>query len=248
MKPAAARYDISRSIAGFDFFNWLVQEKAAGATEIVFGGVNQPKDHKWSRAEVLRRFESILLPGPALAGLPCRVGDGGVERGSVLTQDLVQWCRKHGRPPRLTSVLPPGKARFTVTLRRTERSPNRNSDEDVWREFAAEIGATVIEDYAVQTVHLHERVALYAGAEMNLFVTNGPAGLCSLTPYPMMMFDCDIAMGPNGRYGVPFGTDYLWMMPNQCLVWEAATAETIRRHFYHWLNEGQFLRELKEPT
>lgn len=226
-----ALYNLGEMVAGFDFFNWLVQVKALGATEVVFD-IRNPKTSKWDYQTVMRRFESILLPGPALAGLSCRIGTEGERMASPLTRDFVKALEGGMVIERLKSVLPVGSEKYTVTLRDTQRAPNRNSLTDDWRTFADEIGARVIEEYDVEPLGLHERVSLYAGAEMNFFVTNGPAGMCSLTPYPMMMFDCNIAMGPAGRYGIPFGVPrYPWMLEGQSLIWEAATLPTIRKHF-----------------
>jgi hypothetical protein len=232
-----ALYDLGDKVAGFDFFNWLVQIKARGASEVVFR-TDRVKDTKWPKATVLRRAESILFPGVALAGLPYSIGIAGEIEASPHTEALVAFCKEQF-PPRLVSVLPPASERYTVTLRSTQRATNRNSLEDDWRVFAAEIGARVIEDYDVAPIHLHERMALYAGAEMNFFVTNGPAGLCSLSPYPMMMFDCDMAMPPPIRHGIVYGIPrYPWMVEGQHLIWERGRIEVLRRVFAQW-KEGR---------
>ena len=203
----------------------------AGATEIVFDKSN-PNCGKWPKDTVLRRFESILWPGPALLGLKRSIGTVGAQLAPYHQSDLVRLARSGVQFPRLKSVLPPGKARYTVTLRKTQRIASRNSNEDDWRIFAEEIGALVIPDYDDEPIHLHERMALYAGAEMNFFVTNGPALLCELSDYPSMAFDNQ--KSTLAHIGVPFGEKYPFMRENQFLIYEPDDLPVIRRHFKAW--------------
>ena len=206
----------------------------AGATEIVFDTCN-PTTGKWPLETVMRRFESVLWPGPALLRLKASLGTEGVQLAPYHQKDLVRLSRAGVKFPRIKSVLPPGKERYTVTLRKTERSPSRNSNESDWRIFAAEIGARVIPDYDDEPIHLHDRMALYAGAKMNFFVTNGPGILCMLSEYPAMYFDWNERSGKNA--GVAFGERYPFMHPNQHLIYEPADLPTIRKHFYSWANK-----------
>ena len=227
-----ALYSLAQKIAGFDFFCWLAMQQAYGATEIVFDA-RRPTEYKWPMATVLRRFESILWPGPALAGLPCSIGTEGEQLAPYHQADLVRLCRAGMAVHRLKSVLPPGTERYTVTLRRTERAAARNSNEADWRAFASEIGARLIPDYDDEPIHLHERMALYAGAEMNFFVTNGPCILCLLSDYPAMVFD--MQKSPLTKLGVPFGEPYPFALPQHQMIYEPDELPVIRRHFYRWL-------------
>lgn len=231
-----ACYRMHTRAAGFDFFLWLVLQKALGATRIEIDRRN-PKIDKWPRHIVERRIDSIIMPGPALAGLPCTEGEWGKELSHGDQFDVVQRCLGGLKLPPLATVLPPGKARYTVTLRTTQRNPGRNSDEQVWRDFAAEIGAQVIEDYDVKPIHLHERMALYAGAEQNFFVTNGPSILCLLSEYPAMCFDCQ--HGSLVHLGLPYGAPYPFMRPQHQQIYEPPTPEALRWHFEAWLNRKE---------
>lgn len=228
-----ALYDLSRHIASFNFFEWLLFAQTKGATHVTFNQ-RAPKAVKWPADQVERRFHSILLPGAALAGMTHSMGTVGEAIGNPSgTLAVEAW--KSGRMRRLRSVLPAGKERYTVTLRKTYRANGRDSDEDAWRVFAEEIGARVIPDYDVEPIHLHERVALYAGAEMNFFVSNGPGVLCSFTEYPCMVFDTHLAAGSLAADGIHgWGAQYPWMLNNQYAIWEAATLPNIRKHFYSW--------------
>lgn len=225
-----ALYQLSKKIAGFDFFPWLVMQKAHGATEVVFDP-RSAKTDKFPADQVGRRYESILKPGPALAGLPSSEGREGVDNGLYHQMTLIGLVAKGMKVPRLKSVLPPGKEKYTVTLRNMQRYSNRNSREADWRTFAAEIGARVIQDYEVEPIHLHERMALYAGAEMNFFVTNGPVMICFLSEYPAMGFDVQ----NSPPKGVPHGGRYNFMLPQHQQIWEPDTLPVIRKHFEAWL-------------
>lgn len=235
-----AIYPLSRYLTSFNFFEWLLQAEANGATEIVFD-TRDPRTAKWSRQTVMRRFASICLPGPALIGLSHSIGTEGHDIATPGGGPLVAFWKSGRRFKRLRSVKPAGTDRYTVTLRKTERSPLRDSDEPVWREFAEEIGARVIPDYDVEPIHLHDRMALYAGAEMNFFVSNGPGVLCSFTEYPCMLFNTRHARESLIGDGMREGEQYPWMLPNQRAIWEQATPEALRRHFGHWRDTGTFL-------
>ena len=233
-----ALYDLKRHIASFNFFEWLLLAQVKGARHIVFNTHN-PKAAKWPIDQVQRRIQSILLPGAALAGLTHSIGSVGEYVGEPSGALAVEAWRS-GKMKRLFSPKPKGNERYTITLRKTHRANGRDSDEEAWRIFADEIGARVIPDYDVEPIHLHDRMALYAGAEMNFFVSNGPGVLCSFTEYPCMIFDTHLAAGSLASDGIHgWGAQYPWMIKNQYAIWEAATLPNIRKHFYSWA-EGNY--------
>lgn len=249
-----ALYDLKRRITSFNVFEWLIIAAGKGATKIVFDARNM-KAGKWDRATCLRRFDSICYPAPAFLGLE----SVAVYKGELPEQcfdpvdgaggaPLVRFWNERGAIPRLRSFLEPRTVPYTVTLRKTERSPGRDSDEAVWRDFAQEIGAHVLPDYDVEPIHLWERMALYAGARMNFFVSNGPGVMCSLSEYPCMMFNTQHARGSLLGDGLSDGAQYPWMLKNQRTIWEIATPESLRRHFYHWLSTGTFGEDRYEPA
>ena len=242
-----ALYDTGKWLTSFNVFEWLVQVRTLGATTVVFD-IRNLRENKWERKIAMRRFESICRPAPALANLTCQVYDArtigptnAVNMARANGGALLAFWRKHGAFHRLRSPETPEKERYTVTLRRTQRSPLRNSDESVWRDFATEIGARVIPDYEDEPIHLHKRMALYAGADMNFFVSNGPGILCSLTEYPCMLFNTHHSAGSLAEDGLPgWGVQHPWLLSNQRAIWEEATPEALRRHFYHWKETGEF--------
>jgi hypothetical protein len=249
-----ALYDCGRYLTSFNFFEWLLQAEARGATKVVFD-IRNLRSNKWPLEYAARRFWSICAPGPALIGLPhevFRMGMIGETRARDVAKPggapIVAFWKSGNRFKRLKSVRTAGKARYTVTLRKTQRSPLRDSDRGVWLPFAEEIGAVVIPDYDEKPMHLHERMALYAGAEMNFFVSNGPGVLCSFTEYPCMLFNTVHARGSLLADGLEDGVQYPWMLENQRAIWEEATAESLRRHFYHWRETGRFAEDGYSPT
>lgn len=249
-----ALYDTARYLTSFNFFEWLLLANAAGATKIVFD-IRGIRGDKWLTPIARQRFWSICAPGPALIGLPFEVFDART-MATTAARDiakpggraLVNFWNAGNRFKRLSTVFAPKSECYTVTLRKTQRSPLRDSDEAVWRAFAKEIGAFVIEDYDTKPIHLHERMSLYAGAEMNFFVSNGPGILCSFTEYPCMLFNTVHAAGSLAEDGIPYGAPYPWMLGNQKTIWEIATPESLRRHFYHWKETGVFADDIVPPA
>jgi hypothetical protein len=231
------RYDLAERIVSFDFSSWLYIAAAKGASEIVFANAHRIKENKWPYHVARRRFESILLPMPALIGLKASVGDDdGVEMDhSTDPSDLVRWVyrriRKGYALHRYRTVLPPGRERYTVTLRNDWRLPQFNSNSEAWLEFASEIGAKVIGDYDDAPLHLHERFALYAGAEMNFGTVSGPMHLITLSRHPAMIFKANVLGAALRKAGIEDGRNYPWAVTGQNLVWEDDDLESIRRNF-----------------
>ena len=208
--------------ATFDFSTWLVNVKKRGAKRIViYDRVVRTK--KFPEDVIRRRVETIIMPMPALAGLPCSRGDQGVIIGTYRMNELAAL----GEFERLQSVLPPKSERYTVTLRNYPHRANRNSDEKLWRDFAKNIGARLIPDFVDEPIHLHERMALYAGAEMNFGVTNGPVWMLFLSPYPVTMFDCSINAPLWLEHGIKEGRQLPWALPHQRLVWKRPTMDDL---------------------
>jgi len=228
-----AKYDLREAQPCFDFFTWLVHVKAQGATEIILQTktISPMLMFEWGLQDVRRRAKSILFPGPALAGLPCREcvnGEEGQIKGTASFSKFLENYKPDYNFPRLKTVLPPKQVDFTVTLRKSKQEPWRNSDEKLWRGFAADIGALVIEDYSVKPIHLHERMALYAGATMNFFVLGGPSHLLYFTDYPFMVFGCEKRIFEKRKFYV--GEKFAWFNSNQHLVWEPISKSTLWKY------------------
>jgi hypothetical protein len=227
-----ASYALRRHSPSFEFFNWLVMIKAEGAEKIIFDTA-RPKTLKFSEESVMRRFYSIVEPGPALAGLPWRHGDE-IGKLDATASQLLPWWQSGRRFERLRSPLTPIKCDFTITIRdNLDGAFERNSNREAWIRFADEIGAVLIEDWFVKPIDLHERMALYAGAKMNFGVCNGPIHLLSLTEYPVtMVVNNKKARISQTKWGMQANTKYPWMLDNQFMIWIEDTPENLRRMFH----------------
>jgi hypothetical protein len=210
--------------ATFDFMTWLCIVKKLGAKRVVIDD-KVVRTKKFSEDVIRRRIETIIMPAPALARLPCGRGNQGQIFGSYRMADLAAL----GEFERLKTVLPPKAVRYTVTLRNYHHHAYRNSDQALWRDFADKTGACLIEDFGDKPIDLHERVALYAGATMNLGVTNGPVWMLFLTPYPVTMFDCSANEPLWLQHGIKPGTQLPWARPNQKLVWKRPTMDDLMK-------------------
>lgn len=223
-----ATYRLSKHAASFEFFYWLVMVKADGASQIVFD-ISNPKTRKFPLADVMQRFHSIIEPGPALAELPYRFGTDTTQLDATASQ-LLAWWNSGMRFERLKSVKPAKRCRYTVTIRENKAGAPLRDSGQAWREFAKEINAVVIEDYYRQPMHLHDRLALYAGADMNFGVCNGPMALLSLTEYPVtLVVNSQSARNSITRYGGPPDQKLPWMLSNQHLIWKDDTLDNLRQ-------------------
>ena len=227
-----ATYRLSEHLASFEFFLWLVMVRSAGASKIVFDISNPTKKSRKVGGidQVLPRFYSIIEPGPALAGLKHRMGNDESTLNASANQ-FAYWHRAGNKFERLKSVKQPIARDYTITLRKSALVKSRDSNEDAWRRFAEDIGAMVIEDYYVKPIHLHDRMALYAGAKMNFGVANGPMVLLSLTPYPVTQFMIPPSSSSAIADGIKAGHDLPWALPHQRLIWEDDTYDNLRRNF-----------------
>lgn len=218
-----ATYSLSRYLASFEFFSWLVMVQADGADNVCFD-ITNPKLKNFTIDDVMRRFFSIIEPGPALAGLPFYYGLENSKIAAVASQ-LLPWFTSGRRFERLTSIKPPMKCDYTVTIRDNfAGARSRDSNRAIWQQFAQAIGAVLIDDYYRQEIHLHDRLALYAGAKMNFGVCNGPVHMLSLTPYPVAMFvNGQSARNSQTRWGITRDKKYPWMLENQTMIWKDDT-------------------------
>lgn len=228
-----AVYDLSRYPTNFNFVEFLVAATTRGATHIVFDDTKGYRP-KFSKEETAKRLESILLPACALAGAGYSFGRGSggdIDPGYHIAAPIKAF-RDVGRLAKLKTVLPPAGERYTVTIRNSKRYKERNSDEESWRRFASEIGALVIEDFDTKPIHLHERMALYAGAEMNFVGANGPVALLMFSDYPFMAFYKNANPDYQKEHGFPVGSPSLpWTNERQKFFWGPDDYESIRKRW-----------------
>lgn len=235
------QYDLSQDIASTDCFSWACLAAAEGATEVVFRTDRGFKTNKWPRERVIRRLETMLMPGMALLGLRCRIGNDGVRTWH--NPGNAAWeLQRHalaGRSfPRMKTVMAPGIAEYVIILREDTRVPEKNSNMPAWRKFADEIGAHIVEDFDTSPMHPHSIMSLCAGARMTFAVNSGQAWLACLSPYPVTIFDTTNEAGSIKHYfpkcGVPIGEKWAWFDDSQQIVWESDNLNNLRRYFETW--------------
>jgi hypothetical protein len=228
------RYDLERRPWTWDFYTWLVTGRANGMTAVDFK-LQGAKSTKWSMDESLKRFWNYLEPGPReLAGMQVTIDGAGQEIEGASTSML----SLPERFERLELVYPAKREHeYTVTLRDTFHRKDRNSNVQVWRQFAKEIGAHVIDDSRHHPITLRERYTFYANARMNYGVPNGPFSILWYTKYPMCMFsDPDVPDSNKAwtGHGVKPGQQLPWFLDNQKIVWEKATVKNLMQAHRSW--------------
>ena len=145
------------------------------------------------------------------------------------------------------------KPYVTITLRNSGTAPGRNSDNQIWlqvRAWLIDQGYRVLvipETYAaieapaiaaLAAFNVILRHALYAGAAMNLGVSNGPMALCWATGLPFLMFRMvdeswiSTKAAFLAKYGLPVGSQLPWSKGlHQRIIWENESLENVTRAF-----------------
>jgi hypothetical protein len=171
-----------------------------------------------------------------LLGIPVRSGeDGDRASGTHLIDRIWRDAQKltNGLVPRM-QTLERGNARYTVTLREYFYKPSRNSEMIAWRRFADYIDAAVIEDYDYRPIALLDRMELYAGAEMNFGVPNGPFSILCLTDHPFMEW-CDphnkTVVEDFARHKMAIGDQIPWLNADQRQIWQTPTVDALIAEF-----------------
>jgi len=221
-----AVYDLSRYPANFNFLEFLVAATTRGATHIAFNEENGVRP-KFSLIQTMERLESIVFPSCKFAGCTYGAGSEGIDPGYHISAVMKAW-KDTGRIRKLTPP-EPIPCKYTVTLRDYDRFPQRNSNREVWLEFAREIGAVVIDDWYRKKITIEKRFALYAGADMNFMVATGPSALCMFSEVPY----CIWLKAPNKAYhqehGFPVGSQLPWANDRQVCLWEEDSRENLRK-------------------
>jgi hypothetical protein len=237
MTAMIACYDLSTDINSHDHYHWLIVVAGMGAREIVYDTSKGFRASRWPDDQTAERYCTIVRPAAAFAGLPSRDGvDGTRIAGLHKLKNAHKWALNHPRAvAKLKSILPPGDKRDTITLREQILvDPLRNSNIKAWLDFADKIGAHVIRDYLVEPISMAQRLALYAGAEMNFGVDNGPMSVCQMTPYPCMVFKYHLNEHYLFRCGLKWHGKFVWCSKNQFMFWEDDTPANIWARFEQW--------------
>lgn len=152
-----------------------------------------------------------------------------------------------------------------ITLREATHWPHRNSNIPEWLKFCDYLsgkGENVIvvrdttqakEPFGAYhtcppaSLELHSRVALYQRAKANFFCANGPSMLCSFNEKPWFILG---PLDPSGEYppgraewwkphhGIDALGQFPWSGPNQRIIWELDTYESLVRTWEAFENGG----------
>lgn len=226
-------YDLSNRPASFDVVTCIASAMALGMKHVrfVYGGW-KPKNYTIKQAE--ERWKSIVEPACALYGIDYSIGEReGVEVNHLL-RTAIEVHKQTGTLGKIP-VQCVAKDYITLTLRKS-RNPERDSNEEEARKFASRSDrkVIVIPDNENGALSLSDRMKLYAGAYMNLFVINGTATLCfhSDAPYICMRtIGCERSGSTSPKAsamnGITPGFQFPWANGNQKLSYLDDTCENM---------------------
>lgn len=230
-------WDMGNRPASFDVVTCIASAIALGCRHVRFVyGQWKPKNYTIKQAE--ERWSSIVEPAPALYGLTYSLGE---RRGIEVSHMLGDAIRIYKHLGRLGKIIVPAAAKDYVTLTlRKSRNPERDSNEEESRKWAAQCDRKVVilRDNEDSHLALHDRMALYAGAYMNIMVINGPVTLCfhSDAPYICMRtIGCERSGSTAPRFsaanGITPGFQFPWANEHQRLSYLTDTAENIEAEY-----------------
>lgn len=230
-------YDLGNRPASFDFVTCLATAVGLGCKHVRFVyGQWKPKNY----ADPEGRFRSIVEPAVALYGLTYSIGERfGIEVNHMLAA-ATKCYRQTGKIGKIKYETPQ-KDYVTITLRKSPgRTPERDSKEDEWLEFASRCDrkCIVLGDNEDGALHLHDRMKLYAGAYLNMGVMNGPMTLCfhSDAPYvSMRTIGCERSGSTSPSFsaknGITPGFQFPWASSRQRLSYLDDTADNIMAEY-----------------
>ena len=240
----SAVYDLSKMPTTYDFAAWAVMAKTEGEKHVHFivdapiASWKYPEDTAW------KRWATVLLPICKLAGLSFSVGPrrSGREYGYHGGQ-VNRLFAERGRLEKLRATMKPSREKYvTITLRQSFRNKHRNSNMEAWTQFQAYlegkgVDVAVLPECEDAPINVEHRMALYAHADMNLGVAQGPMALCIFSDAPYITLNQN-PPDPNGeaqydinkllvKTGFPPGSQYAFRTDRQILVWEQDSFENI---------------------
>jgi hypothetical protein len=227
-------YDLGNRPASFDFITCLATATALGCKHVRFVyGDWKRKDYSIKQAE--ERWRSIVEPASSLYGIDYSIGE---REGLEINHLLIAAVKTYNHLGRIGKITYPCKRGeyITVTLRNS-RSPERNSKDEEWLEFAEGCDREVIilRDNEDSSLHLHDRMKLYANAYLNMGVIQGPMTLCfhSDAPYVCMRTIGGENSGSTsprmitGLTGITEGFQFPWAGTHQILSYLDDTEDNI---------------------
>lgn len=238
-----AIYDLSKMPTTFDFATWAVNARSHGCNHVHFIVTNGMAANKYSAATGWKRFGNILIPLCAIAGLDFSVGGNSTgAQFTYKTGDVCEFYKENGFIEKLKPTYRLDDSGYcTITLRESFRNKWRDSDIPEWQKFKAYLEShgkrvVMLGDCEIAPLDVEYRMALYAGAEMNYGVSNGPHVLCHLSDSPYITINMNPPNTTGKGYTIPaimdwhkfpIGSQYNFRNDRQMLVYERDTFENI---------------------
>lgn len=264
-------YRLDFEPASWDFMVWLIVARmaadcfSADKLEVNFIGRVEDRPDDMSRPMDQRRaiFENVIRPAVCLVGATEVVTDELGEYAPYFMRIVVEQHKRGLTIPRF--IIPPdhaakvmgylnGRKPVVVTLREADYYPERNSNLEAWKAWAAECGEDVI--FVRDTCKADEpfdgfetcpqasrdvlfRAALMDAAKANMFIGNGPSVLAIFGNRPFAFVKPLVPNLPTykpgqihwwrKKVGVDYGKQFPWSRADQRIIWEADNLEGIRR-------------------
>jgi hypothetical protein len=236
-------WDLKTAPPTWDFGIALVCAKTAGVERVHFRYEGEVSRKKLSEELYWHRFKNIITPLCDLAKTPWVKGPGG--EGMTFgyhAGDLEKVFKEHGRIWKYTTTYRAvGKKRryVTVTIRESFRNMERNSNRPAWNRFISDLEkkskVIVLEDRELDPIPVSERMSLYAHADMNYGVNNGPMALLYCSESPYTVFNMIPRANPDPwrehmeKGGFPVGSQFSFRNERQKIVWESDDYEVLSR-------------------
>ena len=227
-------YDLRNRPCSFDVVTCVATSMALGIKHVrfVYGQGFKPKNY--SHKQAIERWKSIVEPAPSLFGLTYSIGERqGIEVNHIL-RAAIEVYKQTGTIGKIPFPCVP-RDYVTLTLRKS-RNQERDSNEEESRKFAERCDRKVIiiPDNEDGALSIYDRMKLYAGAYMNLFVINGTGTLCfhSDAPYICMRtIGCEksgsTSPASSKANGITPGFQFPWANANQKLSYLDDTCENM---------------------
>lgn len=256
-----AVYNLAHGPLCFDYIVWLItvemfriREGAPGPLKVGFWLGADPSR---INPQALLWLENVFRPALSLIGA---VEDDKAIHGrphETFVTGNIQTAAKMGvHVPQLrTTERSKYPGHVVITLREADHWPQRNSNIEAWKGFAAYLESrgekvVFIRDTAKAdepldgfttwpeaSRDLHCRMAAYQEAKSSLMLSNGPIALCQFSSVPWIEFIPVLPPGSNyepstglflrNHQGIDVGEQYSWAADNQRIVWKSDTLENL---------------------
>jgi hypothetical protein len=258
-------YNLAVDANNWDFLVWLIDAEMRRIREDAMPPLKIAFTHEDDISETARQFvENVYRPLlPLIGAVEDPRAIGGRRNASLTPYQISLAARRGEKVPTLQASEDNrravrhnlnGRYPITITLREAKHWPKRNSNVPDWVRFARDLQAKgehvifvrdtcranePLEDFETwphASFKVATRMALYQEAKVNLFVSNGPAGLGLFSDRPYLYF---LRVYKDKEYeannpdwwvranGIGEGEQWPWAMPEQRMIWKADSYENL---------------------